>query len=155
MLDYGGQRFGRGPALRFTGGTIDNPDVLDKEADTLSLEAYLALYETTKESKWLDRAKAAADFAETWIYAWNVPMPADADDKTLHWKKGVPTVGLQLISTGHSLADAYMAFDADEYAKLFRYTGDRHYLDVAKLLLHNTLAMTALPGRTYDLRGSG
>lgn len=150
-----GQRFGRGPTLRFTGGTIDNPDVLDKEAGTLSLEAYLALYETTKETKWLDRAKAAADFAETWMYAWNVPMPADADDRNLHWKKGVPTVGLQLISTGHSLADAYMAFDADEYAKLFRYTGDHHYLDVAKLLLHNTLAMTALPGRTYDLRGPG
>ena len=28
---------------QFVGGTIDNPDVLDKEAGTLSLEAYLAL----------------------------------------------------------------------------------------------------------------
>lgn len=28
-------------------------------------------------------------------------------------------VGRQLISTGHSLVDAYMAFDADEYTKLF------------------------------------
>lgn len=145
-----GQRFGR-----FTGGTIDNPDVLDKEAGTLSLEAYLALYEQTKATVWLDRAKAAADFAETWVYAWNVPMPADADDTDLHWKKGVPTAGLQLISTGHSLADAYMAFDADEYARLYKYTNDQHYYDVAKLLLHNTLNMTALPGRTYDLRGPG
>lgn len=145
-----GQRFGR-----FTGGTIDNPDVLDKEAGTLSLEAYLLLYEADEDGKWLDRAKAAADFAETWIYGWNVPMPIDADDRNLHWKKGVSTVGLQLIATGHSLADAYMAFDADEYAKLYRITGDEHYRDVARLLLHNTLAMTALPGRTYDLRGPG
>ena len=29
---------------RFIGGTIDNPDVIDKEAATLSLEAYLALH---------------------------------------------------------------------------------------------------------------
>ena len=138
---------------QFTGGTIDNPDVLDKEAGTLSLEAYLALYERSKDSVWLDRARAAADFAETWIYVWNVPMPVS--DAALHWKRGVPTVGLQLIATGHSLADAFMGFDVDEYARLYRYTNDRHYLDVAKILLHNTLAMTALPGRTYDLLGPG
>ena len=31
----------------FVGGTIDNPNVIDKEAGTLSLEAYLALYDAT------------------------------------------------------------------------------------------------------------
>jgi hypothetical protein len=140
---------------RFIGGTIDNPDVLDKEAATLSLEGFLMLYETTGERKWLERARVAADIAETWIYLWNVPMPAEADDGQLHWKRGVPTTGLQLIATGHSLVDAYMCFDADEYARLYRHTGDEHYLDVARILLHNTKAMVALPGRAYDLRGPG
>ena len=150
---HSGQKKGQ-----FTGGTIDNPNVLDKEAATLSLEAYLALYERTKDATWLERAKAAADFAETWIYLWNVPMPLGgnaATDAALHWKRGVPTVGLQLIATGHSLADAYMGFDVDEYARLYQYTHDRHYFDVAKILLHNTLGMTALPGRSYDLREPG
>ena len=109
---------------RFVGGTIDNPDVLDKEAATLSLEAYLHLHQATGDRKWLQRAVAAADFAETWIYIWNVPMPADGDDAERGWKRGVSTVGLQLISTGHSLADAYMAFDADEFAQLAKLTGD-------------------------------
>jgi hypothetical protein len=36
---------------QFVGGTIDNPEVLDKEAGTLSTEAYLALFEATKNSK--------------------------------------------------------------------------------------------------------
>ena len=44
-----------------------------------------------------------------------------------------------------------MAFDADEYARLYQLTGDRHYLAVARLLLHNTKTMLAMPGRTYDL----
>ncbi len=140
---------------RFVGGTIDNPDVLDKEAATLSLEAYLHLHEATGDPKWLPRAVAAAQFAETWIYCWNVPMPADDDDSHRHWKQGVSTVGLQLISTGHSLVDAYMAFDVDEYARLAKLTGDRHYLDVACLLLHNTKSMLALPGRTFDLGEPG
>ena len=73
--------------------------------------------------------RAAADYAETWVYLWNVPMPADDEDARLHWKRGVPTAGLQLISTGHLLVDAYMAFDADEFAQLGTLTGDRHYLD--------------------------
>ena len=140
---------------RFVGGTIDNPDVLDKEAATLSLEAYLCLYQATGDPKWLPRAVAAASFAETWIYAWNVPMPPDDDEARRGWKRGVSTVGLQLICTGHSLADAYMAFDADEFAQLAKLTGDAHYREVARLLLHNTKNMLALPGRTFDLGTPG
>lgn len=139
----------------FVGGTIDNPNVADKEAGTLSLEAYIALYEATKDQKWLERAKMAAAFAETWMYIWNVPMPEDEPEDELHWKREVSTVGLQLISTGHSLVDAYMAFDADEFARLFSLTGDDHYKQVAAILLHNTKGMLALPGRLYDLPGPG
>ncbi len=140
---------------KFVGGTIDNPDVLDKEAGTLSNEAYLALYEATRNAKWLTRAEAAANFAETWIYVWNVPMPVDAQDTTLHWKKGVATTGTELIASGHSLVDDYMSFEVDEYAELGRWTGDAHYSDVARLLLHNTKNMVAVPGRTFDLKGPG
>jgi hypothetical protein len=48
-----------------------------------------------------------------------------------------------------------MSFDVDEYAKLGRWTSDNHYLEVSKLLLHNTKNMLALPGRTFDLKGPG
>jgi hypothetical protein len=141
---------------RFIGGTIDNPNIIDKEAATLSTEAYLALFEATKGSKWLERAKASADFAETFVYIWNVPMAEDADDSQLHWKKGVPTIGLNVCSTGSpGGGDEYMAFDVDEYAKLYKYTGDRHYFEVARLLLHDTKNMLALPGKTFDLPGPG
>jgi hypothetical protein len=34
-------------------------------------------------------------------------------------------------------------------------TKDDHYLDVARVLLHGTKAMLALPGRTYDVLGPG
>ena len=140
---------------RFVGGTIDNPNVIDKEAGTLSLEAYLALYESTKEKVWLERAKVAADFSETWVYAWNVPMPVDADNATLHWKHGVSTVGVNTINSSDSAVDQYMAFDTDEFAKVYAYTQDKHYLDVARILLHNTKNMLALPRRSYDLNGPG
>ena len=82
-------------------------------------------------------------------------MAEGADPAALHWKKGVSSVGYQLISTGHSAVDGYMAFDVANYAKLYAYTRDRHYLDVARILLHNTKQMVALPGRTFDFAGPG
>lgn len=132
----------------FVGGASDNPNITDKEAGMLSLEAFLSLYESTKESKWLERAKTAADFAESWMWIWNLPMPLDANDALLHWKKGVPTIGLQGITAmGVGGADEYLDWSAPSYAKLYKYTNDQHYLDVARVLLHDTKSMVALPGR--------
>jgi hypothetical protein len=140
----------------FIGGASDNPNITDKEAGMLSMEAFLSLYDSTKEPKWLERAKAAADFAESWILIWNIPMPVDADDTKLHWKKGVPTIGLQGITARAVGAfDEYLDWAVPSYAKLYNLTRDEHYLDVARVLLHDTKSMVALPGRQYDLKGIG
>ena len=141
---------------QFIGGAIDNPNITDKEAGMLSMEAYLALYEVTKEKKWLERAQAAGNFAESWIWIWNVPMPVDADNAVLHWKKGVPTVGLQDITAANTgSVDEYLDWAVPSYARLYKYTGDPHYLYVAKILLHDTKSMVAIPGRQYDMKGIG
>ena len=139
----------------FIGGATDNPNVTDKEAGMLALEGYLTLYENTKDDKWLERAKAAANFAESWIWIWNVPMPVDADPANLGWKPGVPTTGVNGITARGSGVDQYMAWSVPAYAKMYKYTRDEHYLDVARILLLNTKAMLAIPGRTYDLLGPG
>ena len=140
----------------FVGGASDNPNITDKEAGMLSMEAFLSLYDATKESEWLERATAAANFAESWIWIWNLPMPVDAEDCQLHWKKGVPTVGIQGITAlAAGGADEYLDWAVPSYAKLYNYTQDRHYLDVARILLHDTKSMVALPGRQYDMKGIG
>jgi hypothetical protein len=140
----------------FIGGASDNPNITDKEAGMLSMEAYLSLYESTKDAKWLERAQAAGNFAESWIWIWNLPMAEDADNAKLHWKKGVSTVGLQditALNTGST--DEYLDWAVPSYAKLYNYTKDPHYLDVARVLLHDTKSMVALPGRQYDMKGIG
>jgi hypothetical protein len=140
----------------FVGGAIDNPNITDKEAGMLSLEAFLSLYDSTKEPKWLDRAQTAGTFAESWIWIWQVPMPLDADDAQLNWKKSAPALGFQGITAMNSgSVDEYLDWAVPSYAKLYNLTRDPHYLDVARVLLHDTKSMVALPGRQYDLRGIG
>jgi hypothetical protein len=140
----------------FVGGASDNPNITDKEAGMLSMEAFLSLFESTKESKWLERAKAAADYTESWIWIWNLPMPIDADNAHLHWKKGVPTTGVQGITALNSgSVDEYLDWAAPSYAKLYKYAKDEHYLEVARILLHDTKSMVALPGRQYDMKRIG
>jgi hypothetical protein len=140
----------------FVGGATDNPNITDKEAGMLSLDAFLDLYDATKNPKWLRRAEAAGNYAETYIWIWNVPMPLDAIDSDLNWKRGVPTVGVQGI-TARAVGgvDEYLDWAVPDYARLYKCTHDQHYFDVARILLFDTKSMMALPGRTYDLLGPG
>lgn len=141
---------------QFVGGASDNPNITDKEAGMLSLEAYLSLYEATKETEWLKRAEAAADYAETWIWIWNLPMPVDASNAQLQWKKGVPTVGVQGITAlASGGVDEYLDLVAPVYATLYEYTKDPHYLYVARVLLNDTKSMVAIPGHLHGLKGVG
>jgi hypothetical protein len=131
-------------------------DIADKESGMLSMEAFLDLYDSTKESKWLERAKRAADYTETYIWLWNVPMAPGLPDSELGWKHGVSTVGVTGIGSNvPGEADEYLDWAVPAYSRLYKATSDEHYLDVARVLLHSTKSMLALPGRTYDLLGPG
>ena len=137
-------------------GATGTSSVADKESGMLSAEAFMTLYEDSKDGKWLQRARAAADYAETWIWIWNVPMPEGADPDVLGWKPGVPTTGVNGIGSNDvGGVDQYLDWAVPIYAKLYKYTGDEHEKDVAYVLLHGTKAMLALPGRTYDMAGPG
>jgi hypothetical protein len=51
--------------------------------------------------------------------------------------------------------DQYLDWSVPAYAKLYRYTGDIHYRELARILLHNCKGMMAIPGRTHGMVGPG
>lgn len=116
----------------YAGGTPDNPNVTDKEAACIALNAFLALFDGTGDRKWLDAASRAADFAETWVYVWDVPVPGSAVFDRIN------TAGLSLVATGHSYADCFDASSAHDFHRLWKLTGDGHYRNFSELLFHNT-----------------
>jgi hypothetical protein len=120
----------------YVGGTADNPNVIDKEAGFIAMDAFLALWDITGEKRWLDAASQAGDFTETWAYCWNLPIPEE--DTTATFPEGATTTGFSLIATGHSGADLFLAGAPFLYYRIYLGTGDEHYADIARQLLYDT-----------------
>ena len=134
-------------AFVYVGGTADNPNVVDKEAGFMALQAFLALHDLTGEARWLAAAVQAADFTETWAYAWNVPPAPGGTAGRAAWPPRLLTSGFSLIATGHSGADLFLAGAAFLYYRLYVEIGDAHDLAVARLLYDN-------PRQFVDVDGS-
>ncbi len=128
----------------FVGGTLDNPNCYDREAATLALDAYLTVHAVTGAPRWLAAARLAADFCETWIVGWDVPMAAADAGQQPFFDLAAWATGLGLITLGFSAVDTYLARHVADFRRLAALTGDRHYADVADLLLHNTKQMVQL-----------
>jgi len=145
----------------YQGGAIDASSsqlLTDKEGGMAALDAFMALYETTHDKKWLTRALSAADYTESWIWIWNVPLPGHAADPHQRWRNG-PMVGLQGITANgagiETGGDEYLDWAVSLYARAYKYSGDPHYLEVTKILLHNTKAKMATPKDSFDFVGPG
>jgi hypothetical protein len=122
--------------FRYVGGTPDNPNVPDKEAASMALRAFLALYDLNGDARWLAAAKQAVYYYQTWVYAWNVPFPQDDPENI--YPEGRSMTGLSVIATANNGSDTYAAIDAFNFYRMYLYTGDEQLLKMAELLERNT-----------------
>jgi hypothetical protein len=138
--------------LEYRGGTCDNMDIQDKEAGIYALFGFLSLYDLTGQDKWLESAIGAADYTETWTYAWTFPV------RTL-WPKhpfNKYSISGQSIITIGGGADVYMAACSYAYYRLYVITGDEHYLDFAEFIHQNTRQSSDVDGSIgYIMPGLG
>ena len=134
---------------RYVGGVVDNPNTIDKESGNEGIRAALALYDATHEAKWLDAARKAGDFTETWEYVQNFGIRG-APAAYVH----AGTQGSSFIATGQSAADVELASEAYDFYRLhlFGDDADNHYLKFAEMLEYNTklpMQVTGMPGQLY------
>jgi hypothetical protein len=138
--------------LEYRGGTCDNADIMDKEAGIYALFGFLALYDLSGDTKWLEGAIGAADYTETWTYAWQFPVRTP-------WPKhpfNQYSISGQSIITIGGGADVYMAACSYTYYRLYVMTGDEHYLDFAEFIHKNTRQSNDIDGSSgYCMPGLG
>lgn len=99
----------------------------DKEASLYLLAAALDAYESIGEGRFLDWARAAADWALTFYFVWDVPFP---EGKPLHGK--VRTTGWPTVSVQNHHLDVFAA--PSLFVRLSQHTGDRRYARFAQTM---------------------
>lgn len=137
----------------YRGGTLDNPNVVDKEAAMMTMSALLALYERLGERVYLDGAERAAKLAVTWNSIWNVPnVPGTRLDGA-----GVRSTGWGGINStwGAGVTDIYSLFFLAEFVRLSKLTGEPIYAEVANLIAHGTQQILSHPGDLFGFTDVG
>lgn len=133
---------------------IDNPQTIDSESGQQALNGFLAVYDLTKEAKWLEAAEQAAIYTASWTYMYEVPVEIDQTAET-DWPKDRSIVGQHLIAIGHSAADLGFAWSSFVYYRLYLLTGKEVYLHIARVSAHNTKQSMNLRGELYSGQPEG
>ncbi len=112
-----------------TGGPGEILQGVDSESGAGLLESFVALYEVTKKEKWLKCACACAHYCSSWTVSYNYKFPETSEFACLNMK----TVGSVFanIQNKHS-APGICTFSGDSIFKLWKWTGDELYLQLAK-----------------------
>ncbi|OZM75410.1 hypothetical protein [Pseudonocardia sp. MH-G8] len=139
----------------YRGGTLDNPNVIDKEAAHLACRALLALYRATGTSRpeLLESAARAAMVAASWTSLWDVPSRPGT---RLH-RHGVRSIGWGGINEiwGTGVTDIYSLFFLDDLLALSELTGRPLFARVADLIAHGTAQLLAHDGDCYGFADTG
>jgi hypothetical protein len=112
----------------YWGGTLD-ARCEDKEGAWAALQGFLALHEATRETKYLDAASHAADVVVSYVYVWDVPLPAGRlSDHALR------TRGWTAVSVQNMHLDVYGVVCAPALWRLGELTGRTEYQNMARLM---------------------
>ena len=112
-----------------TGGPSDCLTGSDSESSYAFVESYIALYEITKEEKWLEYAKVATHLFSSWVMTYSFKFPP----LTEFGIQGINTVGSVFanVQNKHS-APGICTFSGDAIYKLYKFTGNKEYLELIK-----------------------
>ena len=137
----------------YRGGTLDNPNVVDKEAALFALRCFLALFEDTQDSLLLRAAERAAKLAITWNSIWNVPNIPD----TPVGRAGVLSAGWGAINSiwGAGVTDIYTLFFLEDFLRLSRAVGQPLYAAIADLIAYGTQQILSYPQERFGFADVG
>ncbi|MDR1682075.1 MAG: AGE family epimerase/isomerase, partial [Candidatus Symbiothrix sp.] len=128
---------------------VDNPQTIDSESGLMAMNGFLALYDLTKDRKWLVAAEQAGTYTETWVYMNEVPVEKDRTTDNPCFPKSRSVVGQHLISIRPAAADLGFAWCSFAYYRLYMETADSHWLHVARIAAHNTKQSMNWDGTLY------
>lgn len=102
---------------------------IDKETSYPFIRAGLALYRVTGEEKYLDYAKKALYYFDSWMFLYDVLWPQESEAVQYRYF----TTGGTFIGVEHHGIDPWGAVTVPEHMEMYRITGDERWLIRAKI----------------------
>jgi hypothetical protein len=137
----------------YRGGTLDNPNVVDKEGMAYPMMALLDLHESTKVTDYLTGARRAGGLALTWNCLWDVPFEEGTRLRSVSFtSRGWGGIS---ILWGTGVVDNYSLWFLPGWERLARETGESCFHAVSQLILHGTQQLLSMPGTLHGLCGPG
>ena len=143
-MDAYWHEFGETLATPPWGATLDAGGE-DKEAGWGMMRAALETYIATREPRFLQMAKDAADWTLTWMYFHDVGLKPESGllYKYLH------TVGWTFISTQNQEIDVWGYFMAPDFYHLGLVSGDDRYKQIGRVLFQAATQTISRPGAMF------
>ncbi len=137
----------------YQGGTMDNPNIVDKEAAQYVMAGLYSLYSLTGKKKYLEGAGTAAKQFVTWNYIWNAPMRAG----TILSEKGFCTKGMGAINSVWcgGVVDIYSLFHIRELYLTGQETGEEFMKEMADWISIAAHQILSRPGDSMGFADSG
>lgn len=125
----GGEHYAHFVDEEFLHGAPEDVDLAPTSEDGYAaVLAYVALWRATRDGRWLDLARRAADWMLTFRYSYDVSF----DPATLLGAYGFRSRGADQASPSNQHLHAYGLICLAEMAELATATGDGHYLERAR-----------------------
>ncbi|MBQ2374426.1 MAG: hypothetical protein II299_04895 [Alistipes sp.] len=120
----------------YWGGTLD-ATCEDKEGSWAAFQAFINMYEQTKEQKYLDWAKHAMDVCLSYVVVWDIPLPAgrlaDYNFRSTGWT---------VVSPQNQHIDVYGVLFAPEVYRMGKYLKDERLCDLSKVMYRTCFQLT-------------
>jgi hypothetical protein len=125
------------------GDALQNPD---SESGEALLESYIALYESTKQKKWLIRAEEAAKQFATWVVSYDYVFP----DTSAFRKMNISSRGSVYANTQNKhAAPGICTASGNGLLKLYQYTEDIRYLLLLKEITNSISQFVSHPALQF------
>jgi hypothetical protein len=132
------------------GGPGEALQSFDSESAIGLVESFTTLHELTGEPRWLAIAEESAALAATWVMSYDYRFPVASSFGALDMR----TAGTVFanVQNKHS-APGFCTLSGDALLRLFRLTGERRHLDLARQVARALPQFVSRPGRTLAAQG--
>ncbi|MBO4769246.1 MAG: hypothetical protein J5563_00490 [Clostridia bacterium] len=132
---------------KYVGVCPDHINIVDKESSIYAMYCFISAYELTGDQKYVSAAVHAAVCAMSFVYVHDFAVKETPDPyRGVNIMENGGMMGTSIIATGYYTTDEYSSVTYSEYYELYKTTGDRRLLEIARFIQANTKSLADTDG---------